>query len=104
MADRRETILSLALALCLSPAAASWFTNDQQDAADALAQGDYDSALAGFTDDYRRGVVQYRARRYEEAAQSFEKVTRASVKLDATYNLGNARFQMGDYQGAADAY
>ena len=108
MANRSALCFRLLLTGCLcwggSAAFAGWFTNDQQDAAEALTQGDYDAALAGFADDYRRGVVQYRARRYEEAAESFAKVTREAVKLDATYNLGNARFQLGDFEGATQAY
>ncbi|MEN8176520.1 MAG: tetratricopeptide repeat protein, partial [Pseudomonadota bacterium] len=85
-------------------AQAGWFTNRAQEAEAAYERGDYDGALEGFDDDYRRGVVLYRAEHYDEAATAFEAVTRDKVRLDAEYNLGNSRFQLEDYPGAVAAY
>jgi len=97
-------LLALALTFALGGAQAAWFSNRYQQAAKALENGDYQAALDGFQDAYRRGVVLYRAGRYAEAAEQFEASERPEVELDARYNLGNARFQLGDYQGAVDAY
>ena len=64
-------------------------------------QGDFERAAQGFGDGYRRGVALYRAGKYSESAEAFARVERTSVKEDATYNLGNARYQLGDFAGAA---
>jgi hypothetical protein len=67
--------------------------------------GDFDAAAEGFSDAYRRGVALYRAgHRFRAAEDAFDEVERASVRLTARYNLGNARFKQGDYTGAIDAY
>ena len=83
---------------------AGLFDNQEQQAAKLFVKGEYKKAAEGFTDDYRRGVAQYRAGEYAQAAESFEEVDRESVKTQALYNLGNSRFQEGKLEDAAEAY
>jgi Ca-activated chloride channel family protein len=94
----------LLLASAQTAVHAGWFTNQEQDAHKAFQSGDFKAAAEGFSDPYRRGVALYRSGRYQEAAQSFGQVQREAVEEDARYNLGNARFQLGDYPGAVQAY
>lgn len=58
---------------------------------------------------YDLGIVAYHERRYDAAALEFESVassTASSMGLaaDALHNLGNARFQSGEYRQAIEAY
>lgn len=83
---------------------AGWLSTVEQEARTHFERGDYDIAADVFEDAYRRGVALYRAGRYQEAARAFSAVDRAEVSLHATYNLGNARFQQGEYLAAVEAY
>ena len=83
---------------------AGLFDNREQQAAKLFDKGKYEKAAGEFTDDYRRGVAEYRAGQYAQAAESFEEVDRESVKTQAFYNLGNSRFQEGKLEAAAEAY
>uniref|UniRef100_UPI0025E05A6E tetratricopeptide repeat protein n=1 Tax=uncultured Lamprocystis sp. TaxID=543132 RepID=UPI0025E05A6E len=99
--------LKLALIGALVPTAAAhggWFKNTEQAALDHFKDGDYQAAADGFSDPYRRGVALYRARRFADAAQAFQEAVPGGDAQSARYNLGNARFQLGDYTGAALAY
>ncbi|MGF1615564.1 MAG: tetratricopeptide repeat protein [Gammaproteobacteria bacterium] len=114
--DRRGTVrcrnpcpamslaLSLLLALLPSVLEADWLAPSERRARAYFAQGRYEAAAAAFQDAYRRGVACYRAGRYREAEQAFASVVRGEVQLDAQYNLGNARFRMGEYGLAIEAY
>lgn len=56
-----------------------------------------------------RGQSAYEAAKFEEAARYFQEAAQAAepTRLDparAWFNRGNALFQQGDYEGAADAY
>ena len=59
-------------------AQAGLFDNREQQAAKLFEKGEFKKAAAEFTDDYRRGVAQYRAGQYSQAADSFEAVDRDS--------------------------
>jgi len=88
--------LLLILTAGMTAAEAAWFRNAEQDAARQYREGEYEAAAEGFSDDYRRGVSLYRAGRYTEAGEVFEKVEREDVKPDALYNLGNSRYKRSD--------
>lgn len=113
MGARRCTVWGTILALAAGCAAPCWpsaalaadlFGCPEDEARDLFARGEFDAAAAIFRDEYRRGVALYRAGRFAEAAQVFERVDREAVRLDALYNLGNARFHLEDYRGAVQAY
>ena len=96
--------LLLGSVMHMTVANASWFRNAEQDAAQKYHEGEYVDAAKDFTDTYRRGVALYRAGRYTDAGEAFEKVEREDIKPDALYNLGNSRYKRSDYEGAVDAY
>ena len=113
MGASRGAVWGTLLALAAGCAAPCWpsaalatdlFGRPEDEARDLFARGEFDAAAALFRDEYRRGVALYRAGRFAEAAQVFERVDRESVRLDALYNLGNARFRLEDYRGAVQAY
>ena len=64
-------VAALGVALGVS---ASWFENSEQAANRIFQQGDYAQAAAEFDDPFRRGVALYRAGRYADAAEAFDKV------------------------------
>lgn len=97
-------ILSIFTAINPTPSPAGWFATQEQEAARSFSHKHYEQAAARFSDPYRKGVAYYRAGDFNAAAASFEKVSRSEVMLDARYNLGNARFQLGDLMGAIAAY
>jgi Ca-activated chloride channel family protein len=76
-----------------------WLTKDQQ-AQQALEEGNSTDAAALFEDPEWRGVAQYRAGDYAGSARDF------AEKGDARslYNLGNAMAQQGEYDSAIDAF
>ena len=76
-----------------------WQTPDQQ-AAQALQNGDAESAQALFEDPMWRGSAAYKAEDFEQANTSF--LSNKSAK--GYYNRGNALAKSGDFQGGIDAY
>ena len=86
------------------PLSAAWFENSEQTGKRLFEAGEFGKAANAFKDEYRRGVALYKAGEYRAAASSFEQVEREEVVQDARYNLGNARFQQDDYEGAIRAY
>lgn len=95
----------LLLALTTVPVgAAGWFETRDQEGERLAGSGRHAEAASAFEDPYRRGVSLYRAEDYPGAARAFEQVQRPERRLDARYNLGNARFRQGDLEGAAAAW
>jgi len=82
----------------------SLYLNDNQQGAKYLQQGQYDSAVDKFDDPYRRGVAEYKAGKYDAAAQSFQKADRPEIMTDARYNLGNAQLMSGKIEDAIKSY
>ena len=76
-----------------------WQTPDQQGAR-YLAEGEADAAAKVFEDSTWRGVAEFEAGGYEQAAKSFANTPSA----DNFYNLGNALALQGDLRGALRAY
>jgi len=76
-----------------------WLTHDQQGRL-AFGHGDFARAATLFDDPMWRGVAQYRAGQFEEAAGSFALVDSA----EADYNQGNALARMAKYREAAARY
>jgi Ca-activated chloride channel family protein len=107
LAFRRGWLLVLPLVLLpLFPGTASatswqdlWQRPDQQ-AAQALQQGNAKRAQQLARDPAWRGVAAYRAGDYKAAAQSLQEVPGS----DGAYNLGNALAKQGQYQQAIAAY
>lgn len=107
-------LLGLALLGCRQQSPAHWVTagNDafaNADYAQAIAAYETAAALAGETavPHFNRANVQYRLQQYAQAAQALDPLTNgdnAALSDDALFNLGNAHFQLGDYDAAADAY
>jgi Ca-activated chloride channel family protein len=107
LAFRRGWLLALPLVvLPLLPATANatnwhdlWQRPDQQ-AAQALKQGQAKQAQQLARDPAWRGAAAYRAGDYAAATQALKQAPGA----DAAYNLGNALARQGQYQQAIDAY
>lgn len=76
-----------------------WLTPDQQGARH-LAAGEVSEAATAFTDSSWRGIAEYQAGSYDQAAQNFAGENTA----DNLYNLGNALALQGDLRGALNAY
>jgi Ca-activated chloride channel family protein len=76
-----------------------WLTPDQQGARH-LAAGEAAEAAAAFTDSGWRGIAEYQAGSYDQAAQNFAGENTANN----LYNLGNALALQGDLRGALNAY
>ncbi|MBP7634165.1 tetratricopeptide repeat protein [Candidatus Ozemobacteraceae bacterium] len=79
-----------------------------EDAAAALQRARFDDPAEPRIS-YDLGIVAYHARRFGEAAGEFERVASSPASpqelvADALHNLGNARFQAGEYLQAVDAY
>lgn len=105
-AFRKGVVASVALILSTHappPQAAGWndlwLTPDQQGARH-LSAGQAPEAARAFTDPNWRGVAEYQAGSYDQAAQSFAGETTA----DNLYNLGNSLALQGDLRGALSAY
>ena len=101
----RRGVLACAL-VCLLPFPVSagvwddlWQRRDQQ-GWQALQDGSAGAAAELFEDMDWRNAARYRSRDYQGAAQGWSE---AKTPTDH-YNLGNARAQLGDYQGAISAY
>lgn len=107
LAFRRGWLLLLPLALLpLLPATAQatswrdlWQRQDQQ-AAQALRDGDAKRAQQLARDPAWRGAAAYRAGDYAAAAQALPQ----APGTDAAYNLGNTLAKQGEYQQAIAAY
>lgn len=108
LAFRRNWLLGVVLLVGIAsppqPAMAStwndlWRRPDQQ-AAKALAAGDYAKASEVATDADRRGSAEYKRGNYTSALENFAQ----SSGVDADYNRGNALARLGRYQDAIAAY
>jgi Ca-activated chloride channel family protein len=105
-AFRRGVVASFAL-LVLSysppPEAADWqdlwLTGDQQGARH-LDDGAPTEAAEAFRDPNWRGIAEYQAGGYEQAARTFA----GQPSADNLYNLGNSLALQGDLRGALKAY
>ena len=73
-----------------------WLTRDQQGRR-AFEQGDYLRAAGLFEDPTWRGIALYRARRFNDAVQSFALVD----SPESDFNQGDALAQQGRYKDAA---
>ncbi|HEY0199454.1 MAG TPA: tetratricopeptide repeat protein [Rhodanobacter sp.] len=107
LAFRRGWLLLLPLVLLpmlpTSAAATTWsdlWQRPDQQAAQALRQGQARQAQQLARDPALRGAAAYRAGDFAAAAQSLQQASGA----DAAYNLGNALAKQGEYQKAIDAY
>ena len=108
LAFRRGWMLMLLVfVLPVQPAQASLmddvldlFKNNNQQARDALANGDPEIAAELFDDPDWRDVARYRMGDYEEAARGFAEAGDAR----SLYNLGNAMAKQGEFESAIDAY
>lgn len=76
-----------------------WQRSDQQ-AAQALQDGEYEQAARLAEDPAQRGSAYYRQGEYEKAMQAFDR----APGTDASYNRGNALARMGKYKQAIAAY
>ena len=105
-AFRKGVVASIALVLLTHappPEAAGWddlwLTPDQQGARH-LSAGEASDAARAFSDPNWRGVAEYEAGSYDQAAKSFAGKTTA----DNLYNLGNSLALQGDLRGSLSAY
>lgn len=101
---RRGVFAAVALCLVPFPAEANlwddlWRRPDQQ-AHQALVEGSPGIAAMLFQDDDWRAVAQYRSGDFAGAANGFDALEGAT----ASYNLGNALAQSGNYEAAISAY
>lgn len=106
LAFRRGWILAVLVVVMPLPTPAHafewrdlWRTDDQQ-ARQALEEGNAAEAAALFDDPEWRGVAQYRAGQYRQSATAFS----GGESADSLYNLGNALAQQGELEAAIDAY
>ncbi|MEZ5560392.1 MAG: VWA domain-containing protein [Pseudomonadales bacterium] len=108
LAFRRGAIACVALTLVPLLAAAPseagvwddlWQRRDQQ-GLQALQEGQPEMAATLFEDPAWRAAADYRSGAYDRAAAEFS----AHDDLTATYNLGNALAQQGDFEAAVAAY
>ena len=105
-AFRKGVVASVALVLLTHappPEAAGWddlwLTPDQQGARH-LSAGEASDAARAFADPNWRGIAEYKAGSYDQAAKSFTGETTA----DNLYNLGNSLALQGDLRGSLSAY
>ena len=83
--------------------AVSWWKTDDQRAAKAYADSNYDEAARLFQRPDWAAISEYRAGNYEAAAEGFASLE-SELGVDATYNQANALALKGDYAGALAAY
>ena len=74
--------------------------NPNQRGQEAFERGDNAAASAQFTDPQWQAAARYRQQDYAGALEALE----GREDLHSTYNRGNARAQLGDYQGALAEY
>lgn len=106
---RRGLLACVVLALVPTPAVAGlwddlWQRRDQQ-ALQALREGEPETAAQLFEDQNWRNAANYRNENYHSAAEGWT----AQIGTDASapnshYNLGNALAHLGDFEGALQAY
>jgi Ca-activated chloride channel family protein len=108
------------LAAASGPARAATFEGQLRDANKTYEDKDYESALEEYGDAsgrrpadprpvFNAGDALYRLDRDTDAAGAFDSVAGrrdapTPLRAAALYNMGNSRYQLGDYAGAADAY
>jgi len=108
LAFRRGWLLGLLVTGILLPlpepaTAATWedlWKRQDQQAAEALVQGDAETAARLARDPLRLGSAEYRRNDYQGALQAFGKARGP----EADYNRGNALARLGRYQDAIAAY
>jgi Ca-activated chloride channel family protein len=108
LAFRRGWLLSIAVlfvtGMPTEPAMAFtmndlWQRQDQQ-AHQALIEGDIENAAKLAQDPLRKGVAEYKQGNYQSALKDFA----AASGAEAAYNKGNALAKLGKYKEAIDAY
>lgn len=110
LAFRRGFILTLLLALLVLPtpqpvfAEQTWWDrlwkNGDQLGAQALRQGDAESAVDLFQQPHWKAAAQYRAGQYEDALKTYDK----GAAADSLYNRGNTQARLGDLEQALQSY
>lgn len=101
---RRGAVAVMALMLLPPPAQAGvwddlWQRRDQQ-AYEALQEGEPENAAALFEQDDWRAAALYRSKAYDAAADTY----RQQSSTTALYNLGNALARQQEYPAALEAY
>lgn len=76
-----------------------WYTPDQL-GQHYFNRGEFDSAANAFRDPLWKGVAEFRAGDFKQAAQSFSRVNTA----DGHYNQGNSWVMLGKYEDAVASY
>lgn len=76
-----------------------WSSADQQ-AQQAFSNNDYEQAAGKFNDPQWKAAAQYKAEKYEEAAETLQ----GDESSSGLYNLGNALAKSGKLAEAAEAY
>jgi len=93
-------VLGLAtIALTIYQGSQAWMTTDQMGQR-LLQSGDFETASESFADPFKRGVAEYRAGNFKEAAQVFAGLP----DPDALFNQANARMMLGEYETAIELY